>query len=92
MRFFVLSLFALACTTDSGIEGDATAGEAVYADNCAVCHGDDGTGGGAYPSIVGVAADEIEEYVINGEGDMPAFGDTLSEQDIADVVAYVQTL
>lgn len=91
MRFVVLSLFAFACATDTGIVGDADAGETLFADNCAACHGADGTGGSG-PDITGLDATTVEDTVIAGEGDMPAYGETFDEQEIADVVAYVLTL
>lgn len=78
------------------ITGDATAGADVYASNCASCHGADGTGDEAngFPNLVEEAPDaaEIEEYVRDGAGVMPAFEGTLGDQEIADVVAYVDSL
>ncbi len=41
---------------------DTSTGEALFSDNCAVCHGDDGSGG-IGPDIRGVTADEIENAV-----------------------------
>ncbi len=75
------------------LDGDSEAGSTVYADNCAGCHAEDGSGGSG-PALVG-EADEGEEFValvLDGEEDMPAFSDTLSDQDIADVLAFVQSL
>ena len=73
--------------------GDATAGKAVWADNCAGCHGLAGTGGNGGPSLVDNpdAADpaKVKAQVTNGGGGMPAFKDTLTEQQINDVAAYV---
>jgi mono/diheme cytochrome c family protein len=80
--------------TVAGLTGDSANGATVYADNCASCHAADGTGGGAYPNLVEEAPsqDEVIDYVINGEGEMPAFGDSLSDQDVADVTTYVLSL
>ena len=73
--------------------GDATAGKAVWADNCAGCHGLAGTGGNGGPSLVDNpnAADpaKVREQVTNGGGGMPAFKDTLTQQQINNVAAYV---
>lgn len=82
----------VACSGDDGsttMTGDPVAGEAVYTDNCAICHAADGTGGTG-PDITGETEEaEIADIVTNGEGDMTAFGDILSEQEIMDVAAYV---
>ena len=61
---------------------DATAGKAVWSDNCAGCHGLAGTGGNGGPSLADNpnAADpaKVREQVTNGGGGMPSFKDTLS--------------
>ncbi len=77
------------------LQGDATAGETVYADNCASCHGADGTGQGEFPGIVGEVGEgnesEVLAVVLNGQGNMPAF-DSLSDQELADLLAFLATL
>ncbi|HMK12177.1 MAG TPA: cytochrome c [Acidimicrobiales bacterium] len=71
-------------------------GQALYEDNCATCHGKTG-GGGIGPSLKGIqkslpnAADE-EAIVKNGQGSMPGFGGSLSDEEIAAIVAYTRTL
>jgi alcohol dehydrogenase (cytochrome c) len=78
--------------TDEG-EGDPEAGASVWSDNCAGCHGADGAGANGGPNLVGNerAADpeRVRAQVANGGNGMPAFEDTLSEQQISDVTAYV---
>lgn len=77
-----------------GSEGDAKAGEAVWADaGCASCHtlaaaDASGTSG---PDLDDLQPDfdQVVTQVTNGGGIMPAFGDSLSEQQINDVAAYV---
>ncbi len=82
-------------TTILALTGDTTAGETVYSTNCTGCHGADATGGSG-PSLVAAFAEgedeEMLDYIINGDGDMPAFGESLADQDIADVWAYVGSL
>ena len=87
-------------TTETGeepgstVEGDAAAGEAVWASaGCGGCHvleaaGSSGTVG---PDLDDSKPDAelVTERVMNGSGAMPAFKDDLSEKQIADVVAYV---
>jgi len=69
--------------------GDAQAGAQVFADNCATCHGDDGSGGAGPPLDTFDDPTAVEQQVRNGGGGMPAFEGQLSDQEIADVVAYV---
>jgi len=77
------------------LTGDATAGETVFSANCASCHGADATGGTG-PNLVEEADEEREEFIetiFNGKGvGMPSFKDELENQEIADVVSYLQSL
>ena len=80
--------------TPAGGEGDAAAGEEVFAANgCGSCHTleEAGASGSIGPNL-----DESQpsfelaiDRVTNGAGAMPAFGDSLSEEQIRDVAAYV---
>jgi quinohemoprotein ethanol dehydrogenase len=72
-------------------QGNAAAGEQVYADNCSGCHGAEGTGGNGGPDISDpMAVTQIIAQVANGGGGMPAFKDDLDQQQISDVSAYVR--
>jgi mono/diheme cytochrome c family protein len=81
--------------TEPGLEGDAAAGKAIFATNCGGCHtlSDAGTSGTVGPNLDQSQPDAalVVERVTNGAGAMPPFAGTLSEQDIADVAAYVST-
>ena len=75
--------------------GDASAGAAVFASaGCGGCHVFEpaGSEGGAGPALDGtlLADDELREIVAFGNGAMPAFDGDLSDQEIADVAAYVR--
>ena len=74
--------------------GDAAAGEQVFADaGCGACHvlADAGASGAVGPNLdeAKSPAELVVERVTNGKGAMPSFSDDLSEQQIADVAAYV---
>ena len=88
-------------TTDTGEdegggegEGDAEAGAEVYtAQGCGGCHTLEAAGSSG---SVGPNLDESQpdlalaiDRVTNGQGAMPAFSDSLNEQEIADVATYV---
>jgi len=84
------------------------AGEAVYETWCIQCHGAGGGGAKGYPALVdndwlwGGTIDDIYTTVKHGirtEDDfdarfsqMPAFGEFMSEEEIASLVAHVQTI
>jgi mono/diheme cytochrome c family protein len=96
---FVLFLFVGWPGADDGVvAGDATPGATIFSGNCARCHGAEGSGGlgpqlsgGAVLDRFPDAADEIE-FVTRGRGGMPAFGGTLSAEEIQQVVQYTRTL
>ncbi|HEX8208299.1 MAG TPA: cytochrome c [Solirubrobacteraceae bacterium] len=73
-------------------QGDPAAGKQVFAGNCAACHGGDG-GGGSGPRLAGqdeyTNPEVVVQQVRNGGGGMPAFGERLSAQELADVSAFV---
>jgi cytochrome c553 len=74
-----------------GLTGDSGAGMSVYDVNCAACHLADGSGSTGPTLQQAIALEEIVEVVYFGEGIMSAYGQVLTEQEIADVAAYVQT-
>jgi mono/diheme cytochrome c family protein len=81
-------------TGADGGQGDAAAGEAIFADNgCGSCHtlAAAGASGSVGPNLDEAQPDfELAvDRVTNGSGAMPAFGDSLDEQQIRDVAAYV---
>jgi mono/diheme cytochrome c family protein len=84
---------SLPTETGGGAEGDAAAGKAVFTENCGSCHtmADAGTTGTVGPNLDDAqpSLDKVVTQVTNGGGAMPAFEGQLSEQEIADVAAYV---
>lgn len=62
-------------TDDGGEAVDTAAGEDVYQNNCAACHGAD-LSGGAGPELTAVGNDyseeELADIITNGKGSMPA--------------------
>ncbi len=79
---------------EEGGEGDAAAGEQVFAANaCGSCHALEAAGatGAVGPNLDESQPDHdlVVDRVTNGAGAMPPFGDTLSDEQIQDVAAYV---
>ena len=86
-------------TTDTGTagEGDPAAGKEVFlgVGGCGSCHtlADAGTSGTIGPNLDD-AQPSLElalDRVTNGQGAMPSFSGQLTEQQIADVAAYVSS-
>jgi cytochrome c oxidase cbb3-type subunit II len=88
---------------ETGPEIDAEAqalidqGEQVYIANCSSCHQPAGEGvEGAFPAldqnpeVVAVDPSSAIHVVVHGREQMPAFGPTLSDEEIAAVVSYIR--
>jgi mono/diheme cytochrome c family protein len=77
------------------LTGDPVNGAEVYGTNCSSCHGPEGVGlGDTYPSVVGLAPEDIAATVLDGVPDtlMIAYADILTDQEIADIIAHIDTL
>ena len=70
----------------------ANTGEALYGQLCASCHGVEGEGG-AGPSLLEQSLDDeaLSTVIAEGQGSMPGFGSDLSTEDLAGLVAFVQS-
>lgn len=84
-------------TTPAEAGGDAAAGAAVFADaGCGTCHtlADADASGTIGPSLdeTKPSAELVTDRVTNGKGAMPSFSDQLSEEQIADLAAYVSSV
>ncbi|MBU6499257.1 MAG: cytochrome c [Rhodospirillales bacterium] len=73
-------------------------GREIYSGICAGCHMADGrgaVGAGAYPALAQDARLADPAYpiamVLHGAGAMPGFAATLSDRQVAEVVAYIRT-
>jgi cbb3-type cytochrome c oxidase subunit III len=107
----ILSFSSLAAIAESGDpdskkpkQSAAERGRTVYANNCARCHGGDGTSQTTMgqmteaPNLTDAAwqrsksSARMVAAVSNGRGQMPSFKKKLSRQDIANAVAYIRTL
>jgi len=63
---------------------------------CRNCHSLDGSGGQRGPALDGVATrltgDQLTRQVIQGGGNMPAYGKNLTPSEVAALVAFMRTL
>jgi mono/diheme cytochrome c family protein len=79
---------------------DVEAGAELFAENCAMCHGEDGRGDVA-PGLADSVFQEVYDDRLLGltirdgieNTEMPPFGELgLSDQDISDIIAHIRTL
>lgn len=80
-----------------GEEELVSLGEEVYRANCVSCHQLSGQGTSVFPALAGgeLVIDEDPtaalNIIVHGRGEMPSFGDTLSDEEIAAVASYIRT-
>jgi mono/diheme cytochrome c family protein len=78
-------------------------GKKIFADKCANCHSEDGSGNTAIGQAL-KAADlrspttkkktdaELYQQIEKGKGNMPPFGSSLNKEQINDLIAYLREL
>jgi mono/diheme cytochrome c family protein len=78
--------------------GNADNGAAIFAQDCAGCHGQNAQGGGVGPTLVSAEMkaqtdDFFRQTILNGRAGtaMPAWQGRLSAQDIEDVIAFLRS-
>jgi mono/diheme cytochrome c family protein len=97
-----LALFAFATPPVHALFGSKTkaaekAGAVLFRDKgCAYCHGAGGTGGKKGPNLAGLRTDKlwtpskITNQILNGGQKMPPFSDSLTDGEIAQLLAYLR--
>jgi len=97
----VAASIAFTANVAEGAEGDASAGEARYAQTCANCHGPGGQGMASFPQLSGKDADFIigrlkqyraGETVGPNSGLMIPMAANLSDEEIVNLAAYLSTV
>jgi len=92
---------AVGCNPGSGltpvdmgaVPDAATAGQALFAQNCAVCHGANGEKiAGWKGKVKKLTHAQIEQIIRNGRAGMPAFGAKLTDAQIDAVTTYSEQL
>jgi ubiquinol-cytochrome c reductase cytochrome c subunit len=100
----IRALVAYVASLDAGppiptvLPGNLPNGNQLYSLNCAQCHNAAGAGGALgygdiVPPLHHATSLDVVEAARTGPGPMPVFGpDTLSDQQVSDIAAYVQYL
>ncbi len=95
----ILPLLALAtlaaCGPDTAeitsLTGDVNRGIPLYNTNCKGCHGESGNEMAPAAREAKEEIDEAASVILKGDGTMPSFEGKLSNQEIADILAYLRT-
>src|SRR5947208_11593377 len=97
------ALFALVALAPAQKKGNAAKGKEVF-DQCAVCHNVDTDEKKIGPSLKGLykrdklkngkkmTDDNVKAMINTGGNGMPSYADMLSDEEKADVIAYLHTL
>lgn len=97
--FLVVSIAVLTPHVLAGSKdkNDEMAGAVLFRDKgCAHCHGDSGVGTAKAPSLVDIRKnkdwppEKLTQQILNGGQKMPPFADSLSDQEVAQIVAYLR--
>jgi mono/diheme cytochrome c family protein len=88
---------SMSSSTTMAAKGDATHGKQIFDTNCATCHGAGGVGGGVGPSLKNEKSrknfEQAVAWIKNPQPPMPKlYPSPLSEKDVQDAAAYVESL
>lgn len=93
-------------TMAGGDDAKIAAGKQIYGEKCALCHGATGHGDGPGAAALdpkprnhtdgsymnAQTNEQLHQVIKNGKGQMPAWGATLTDEQIDQVLSYVRTL
>ena len=96
MKMTLLAALALLCGGCASSAPDPARGRQLFTQYCAICHGPQGRGAEA-PALKGEAQRknpaQLQDWIKKPAPPMPVlYPRPLSDRDVADVAAYVETL
>ena len=97
------AIFLLAALVSARLAGAQGSAPATFTAKCAACHGADGKGATAVgkslgiqdlasPAVQSMSDADLTQIIAKGKDKMPAYGDSLKDADVKDLVAYVRAL
>jgi mono/diheme cytochrome c family protein len=94
VKWFVLLLVGVGAVSLAAQTADEKSGAVLFRDKgCEHCHGVGGVGTQKAPSLVDIRKDKLwtpekmTDQILNGGQKMPPFGDSLTDPQIAQIVA-----
>jgi mono/diheme cytochrome c family protein len=95
LRFgFLVSSAVLASIVPVRAQSAVDVGREVYAEHCALCHGERLMDTGAAPDLKLLRADQralFDETVRNGRGQMPSWAGVITDDQIDLIWAYIRS-
>lgn len=95
--FVIAAAFSTTARAQSKQQSDELAGAILYRDKgCAHCHGAEREGTKKAPALAAIRSDKqwppnkLSDQIMNGGKKMPPFSDSLSDPEIAQIVAYLR--
>jgi quinohemoprotein ethanol dehydrogenase len=89
----VVAVAIATLTLASAQEQDVAAGEALYDEHCATCHGEKLRNPGGMPDLRNLRPDQraqFDQIVRKGKGQMPASEGILNDKQLEQLWAYVR--
>ena len=93
----VIATAAFATGNSHPTKADEIAGELLFQrQDCAHCHGPEGIGGKKAPPLTNLhknkvwTPEKITHQILNGGQKMPPFRDSLTDEEVAQLVAYLR--
>lgn len=95
VRRFAVVMFLVVSACSIGRVADDAAGDEIYRQLCAGCHGADLNGGigpplGPGSNAAGRPREFLEFTVIHGRGRMPSFSSSLNDEQLERLVSYLR--
>jgi quinohemoprotein ethanol dehydrogenase len=91
-----IAVFALVASLGRAPAQDQAAiqaGEMLYAEHCAECHGENLRSSGSIPDLRDLRQDQrsyFDQTLSDGKGQMPAWGGVLNEPELNQLWAYIR--
>jgi mono/diheme cytochrome c family protein len=91
-----VAAFALVASLGTALAQDQAAveaGEMLYTEHCAECHGENLRSSGSIPDLRDLRQDQrsyFDQTVSDGKGQMPAWGGVLNEPELNRLWAYIR--
>jgi cytochrome c6 len=103
VRWLFLLFFASSVTLAAQEAGKSSSGASIFKSKCALCHGADGSGAtplGKQLQAANLRSKDVQKrsdadmhrIIHDGQANMPAFADQLSNEEISQVIRYIRAL
>jgi cytochrome c6 len=103
VRWLFLLFFTSSVTLVAQEAGKSSSGASIFKSKCALCHGADGSGAtplGKQLQAANLRSKDVQKrsdadmyrIIHDGQANMPAFADQLSNEEISQLIRYIRAL